>query len=168
MEWIDQYTGNPYCITTEGHHGDRRTALVKTYGDVILEYEFHAESKCADAEGSPSDQQTLGLLQRRHVHIDVIKYIGKESNSLEEVDAGLIHEEQGAYTEYPDPARDEWQVVILPALQKLPLPMLVKESGLTERALQKIRSGRRPHAKNQAFLMALVKRLQFEGRLVEL
>jgi hypothetical protein len=55
MEWIDQYTGNCYRITTEGSHGDRRTALVKTYGDVILEYEFHAESKCADAEGNPSD-----------------------------------------------------------------------------------------------------------------
>ena len=34
--------------------------------------------------------------------------IGKESNSLENVDAGLVHSEKNAYTEYIDPKRDEW------------------------------------------------------------
>ena len=90
----------------------------------------------------------------------------KESNSYEEVDEGLIHSEQGVYTEYPDPSRDEWVVEILPALQKLPLPILVKESGLTEKALQKIRAGRRPHPNNQAMLTALVRRLQLEEKFV--
>jgi len=75
-------------------HGNRHTARVKTYGDVLREYEFHAESKCADAHGQPSGKQTIGLLQRRHVRIGEIKYIGKESNSLEEVEAGLIHAAQ--------------------------------------------------------------------------
>ena len=46
-------------------------------------------------------------MQRRHIRIDQIKYIGKESNSLEEVDAGLVHSEQNVYTEFPDPRRDE-------------------------------------------------------------
>ena len=41
MPWIDQYTGNSYRITTAGHSGTRRTARVKTYGDVLREYEFH-------------------------------------------------------------------------------------------------------------------------------
>jgi hypothetical protein len=41
------------------------------------------------------------------VGIDQIKYIGKESNSLEEVESGLVHLEQNFYTEYPDPRRDE-------------------------------------------------------------
>jgi hypothetical protein len=98
------------------------------------------------------------LLQRRHIHIHVIRFIGKESNSLEDVDAGLIHSEHGVYTEYSDPARDEWQLEILPALQKLPLRALVKESGLTERALQKIRAGRRPHPKNQELLAEIVRK----------
>jgi hypothetical protein len=165
-EWIDQYSGKHYFITTAGYHGDRRTARVKTYGDVILEYEYHAEAKCADAEELPSDQQTIGLLQRRHVHIEFIRPIGKESNSLEEVDAGLIHEEVGAYTEYTDPARDEWQLKTLPVVKTLPLPMLVKETGLSERALQKIRAGRRPHPKNQELLTRIVRRFQSEGKLV--
>jgi hypothetical protein len=71
-----------------------QVARVKTYGDVLLEYEYHPESKCADSDGNICSKQTIGLLQRRHIRIDQIKYIGKKSNSLEEVDAGLVHSEQ--------------------------------------------------------------------------
>jgi hypothetical protein len=38
--WVDQYTGKLYRITTSGHHGTRGTARVKTYGDVLREYEL--------------------------------------------------------------------------------------------------------------------------------
>jgi hypothetical protein len=156
-EWIDQYTGNRCRISTDSKAGGARVARVKTYGDVIEEYKFHAESKCADAEGQPSGKQTIGHLQRRHVYIQYVRFVGKESNSLEDVHAGVIHSEDEAYTEYPDPARDEWQVKILPAIRGLPLLLLVKESGLTERALQKIRAGRRPHPKNQKRLAEIVR-----------
>ena len=117
MDWIDQYSGECYRITTVGHDSTRRTARVKTYGDVLREYEFHPESKCADAAGQPCGKQTIGLLQRRYIQIDQIRYIGKESNSLEEVDAGLIHSAQNVYTEYIDPARDEFKTKLLPALR---------------------------------------------------
>ena len=86
--WIDQYSEKEFRITTTAAHGDRHTARVKTYGDVLMEYEYHPESKCADANGNPCSKQTVGLLQRRHVRIDQVKYIGKESNSLEEVESG--------------------------------------------------------------------------------
>jgi hypothetical protein len=158
MDWIDQYSGNAYHITTTGDYGTRRTARVKTYGDVLREYEFHPESKCADADGSTCNKQTVGLLQRRHIRIDQIKYIGKESNHLEAVDAGLIHSEQNVYTEYADPRRDEWQTRILPVLKALPLSDLIRESGLSRRALLDIRAGRsRPHARNQERLTAIVR-----------
>jgi hypothetical protein len=126
MFWIDQYSGKRYRITTAGHHGSRQTARVKTYGDVIREYEFHPESKCADSNGEPCKKQTIGLLQRRHVRIDQIKYIGKESNSLEDVESNLVHSEQNVYTEYSDPRRDEWQTKIVPALKKISLSVLEK------------------------------------------
>lgn len=89
IDWIDQYTGNTHRITTGGLVGAGHMAHVKTYRDVLLEYEFHPESKCADDEGDPCGKQTVGLLQRRHVTIDHIRYIGKESNRLEDVDAGM-------------------------------------------------------------------------------
>jgi hypothetical protein len=165
--WFDQYSAENYRITTTGHHGDRRSARVKTCGDVLREYEVHPESKCADAAGKACVKPTVGLLQRRHVRIDQIMYVGKESNSLEEVDAGLVHSPENVYTIYTDPRRDEWQTKILPALKKIPLPILVRMSGLSRRTLIDIRAGRsRPHRKNQESLVSIVKNLaQLRARL---
>jgi hypothetical protein len=160
--WIDQYSGKNCGITTTGHHGDRHTARVKTYGEVLREYEIHPESKCADAAGKPCVKRTVGLLQRRHIRIEQIKYVGKESNSLEEVDAGLIHSPENVYTIYTDPRRDEWQTKILPALKKIPLPILGEMSGLSRRTLVEIRAGRsRPHRKNRERLSAIAKKFIF-------
>lgn len=36
MEWIDQYSGEQYRITTTGYHGSRQTARVKTYGAIAI------------------------------------------------------------------------------------------------------------------------------------
>lgn len=84
-QWIDQYSGKVYGITTEELHGGRNYARIKTYGDILVEYEFHPESKCADSQENVCGKQTIGLLQRRRVQANQIKYIGKESNSLEVV-----------------------------------------------------------------------------------
>lgn len=142
-------------------HGDRQTARVKTYDDVLLEYEYHQESKCADESGYICTKQTIGLLQRRHVRIEKIKCIGKESNSLEEVESGLVHSEQSAYTEYVDQRRDEWQMTILPALKQASLTRLVELSGLSRSTLIEIRAGRsRPHRKNRELLLAALRKLR--------
>jgi len=133
---------------------------VKTYGEVLREYEFHPESKCADAKGNPCGKQAIGLLQRRHVRVDQIKYIGKESNSLEEVEAGLIHSAQNVYTEYPDPRHDEWEMKIRPAMKKVSLSVLQKMTRLSRRTLIDARTGRRrPHRKNQELIVAALPKL---------
>ncbi len=158
-KWIDQYSGTPHQITTKGHHGDHTTARVKTYGEVLREYRYHPEAKCADADGNVCRKQTIGLLQRRHIRVERVRYIGKESNSLEDVDAGLIHSDHGVYTEYPDPRRDEWTMRILPILRKMPIAMLIELAGMSRRALLDMRAGRsRPHAKNHDVLAKLARR----------
>lgn len=158
--WIDQYSGRSFCITTSGNHGTRQMARVKTYADVIREYEFHPESKCADQVGGVCTKQSFGLLQRRHVRIDLIKYIGKESNRLEDVESGLIHSEQNIYTEYHDPQRDEWQTRIVPQLRKIKLAILEKESGFSRRMLIKARLGQvRPHPRNQQLLRSILRKM---------
>jgi hypothetical protein len=160
-DWIDQYTGKCYRITTTGYHGSRQTARVKTYGEVLREYEFHPESKCADAKGKPCSRQTIGLLQRRHIQVDQITPIGKESNSLEDVESGLVHSASSVYTEYPDPRRGEFQIKILPALRKIPIQLLVKLSGLSRSTLFEILAERsRPHRKNQERLASIVRKLE--------
>jgi hypothetical protein len=159
-DWIDQYTGNIFRITTDGHYGSIETVRVKTYGDVVREYEFHPESKCADQDGHISDKQTVGLLQRRHIQIDRIVYIGKESNRLEDVEAGAVHSEDAVYTEYRDPRHDVWQTKILPALKKVCLDIIVQETGLSRRAVIDLRAGRtRPHRNNQDLIISALQKL---------
>jgi hypothetical protein len=163
-EWIEQHSKKRFRITTQGHYGSRQVARVKTYGDVITEYEFHPESKCADALGNPCDRQTIGLLQRRHIKIGQIKCIGKESNSLENVEQGLVHSEQDVYTEYADPKRSEWITKVQPALMKPPLGVLIKEceTRLSRREIIELRAGRsRPHRKTQELLESILKKLGF-------
>jgi hypothetical protein len=96
----------------------------------------------------------------RHVRIEQIKCVGKESNSLEEVESGLIHSEQSVYTEYPDPRRDEWQVKIVPALRRIPLSILEQKSGLSRRMLIYARAGRRmPQLTNRERIAAILRKL---------
>jgi hypothetical protein len=165
-ERINEYDkeGKTYGIRTWGHSGDRNFARVKTYGEVIQEYEFHPEAKCADANGKPCEKHTTGFLQRRHVRIDQFKFIGKESNSLENVESGLEHSEQNVYTEYVDPKRDEWTTKIFPALRKARLKVLVQECGrkFSRSGLIKLQAGgikTKPHRKTQQLLLAILKGL---------
>jgi len=133
---------------------------VKTYGEVLREYEFHLGAKNADAKGKPSGKQTIGLLQRRHVRVERIIYIGRESNQLEEIEAGLIHSPESVYTEYPDPNRDEWQTRILPVLKNIPIAALMKVSGRSRSMLRRALAGlSRPRKRNRQLLKSILQRL---------
>jgi hypothetical protein len=158
--WFVEYSGEEYGITTSRPTGDRYTAWVKTYGEVIEEYEFHAESKCADLLGNECGKDTRGLLQRRRVKIDEIKYIGKESNSLEQVEAGMVHDRQNVYTEYEDPKRSAWATKTLPAIKRTKPAFLINSCRefLSSRALRDIRAGRStPHRRNREKLETVIK-----------
>ena len=117
----------------------------------MLEYEFHPEAKCADADGNACEKQTVRLLQRRKIQISAIKYIGKESNLLEDVEAGIIHSADNVYTEYVDKRRDEWEIIIRPALKRIPLSVLQKLSGLSRRTWIDAKTGRsRPYPRKSS------------------
>jgi hypothetical protein len=80
--------------------------------------------------------------------------IGKESNRLEEVQAGLIHSADGVYTEYVDPRREEWRR----AATALSLKRWERESGKSRRILIDARRGRRrPHPRHQALLVRIAR-----------
>jgi hypothetical protein len=133
---------------------------VKTYGDVLREYEFHPGSKSADAKGKPSGRQTIGLFQRRHIRVGQIIYIGKESNNLEEIESGIVHSAQAVYTEYPDPRRDEWQTKVIPALKKLPIAAVMKLTGKSRSMLTRALAGHsRPRLRNRQLLASIVHKL---------
>jgi hypothetical protein len=104
------------------------------------------------------------LLYRRHIRVGQIVFVGKEANKLEEVDAALIHSAESVYTVYQDPARDSWERIIRPKLDKIPLSALMKETGLSRRMLIKARKGQvRPHARNQTLINNAVSKF-FAGK----
>jgi hypothetical protein len=118
------------------------------------------EVKGADATRKSCGKQTVGLLQRRHISIGSVTPIGKESNSLEDVQAGLVHDKANVYTTYPDPHRSVWATKILPTMKQVPLAALEAacQGRLSRRALIDIRAGRStPHRKNQEFLASVVR-----------
>ncbi len=154
LPWIDQYSEKRYNVSTTVEP-TRFLARVQSYADVLEAYESHPEAKCSDARGEPCSEQTRGLLSRRHVTLGKLHFIGKESNKLEEVEEGAISD---AYTEYPDSRRDEWAAEILPQLKAMPMRELMERSGLSRRALQLIRAGRRPSVQNQQRLKSTLAR----------
>ena len=95
--------------------------------------------------------------------IDCIRYIGKESNRLEDVGAGLVHSVEEVYSEYCDPSRDEWTTKIVPILKTLPLAVAKKETGLSQRALIRLRMEQsRPHWKTRELIVRILRKLGLE------
>jgi len=51
MDWIDQYTGKHYRITTAGDYFTAQTARVKTYGEVLRASTNTIPRRSAQTEG---------------------------------------------------------------------------------------------------------------------
>jgi len=138
MDWVDVYSGTPYRISTS--RADQFTARVASYRDVLTAYEHHPEPKSAAADGAPSSQQTVGLLARRHVHVIGVVYIGKESNSLEAVEAGLVHDAAQVMSVFDSGTRisDEDLIQALKSVTRKEAALLL---GVTERTVARLRNG---------------------------
>ncbi len=143
LPWTDRSSGVRYPIAT-GERGDGEgVARVKTYRDVLREFRGHPEAKSAGTDGRPCGRGTVGLLRRRGVQTmpEPLAYVGKESNRLEEVEAGLGHDPDDVYTEYADVTRDPWQSLVLPVLKHIPAKQLVEETGLAMSTVKATRNG---------------------------
>ena len=66
----------------------------------------------------------------RPLKLRAFRYIGKESNALEDVEAGLIQSAESVYTEYCDPRRGEWATKLLPLLKQMPLSVRTRTSKI--------------------------------------
>lgn len=120
---------------------------------MLQEYEFHPEAKCADANGEPCGRQSKGQLTRRHVLIDNLRFIGKESNRLEEVEDGGFPDSGDVFTEYPDPQRDEWETKWRPMLESISARDLAK-LGIARATVYAVRKGRGPFGSTRMKIIA--------------
>ena len=123
LEYVDASTGlgDSYCITTEdlpGHIQALSDAPVRvmTWRDVTEAFDVHPEVKYCDSEGKRCSADTIGILQRHHIKIGYVSYIGKESNRLTEKDEPLP---DLAPYEVPDygSGRDDVRELVIPILR---------------------------------------------------
>jgi len=102
MHWIDQYSGKKFRTTRENNLQQSSHRAGKNLWRYFTEYKHHPESKWADEY-----METCATDRPRNYSIgDMFEsatslFIGKESNMLEEVDAGLILSTESVYTTYP-------------------------------------------------------------------
>jgi hypothetical protein len=157
LEYRNRFDGRAVRVTTlpDGSAGAVR---VKTYGDVIDEYGRHPEAKSGDAHGEPCTRATVGVLTRLHVRATRVRHIGKESNHLEEIEAGGFRTVEDPVPQYIDELGD-WNAA-LPVLrglrEQLGAAPLCQHSGLKERALRyALNGGRVPRASARRALLAL-------------
>jgi hypothetical protein len=129
---------------------------VQTYRDVLEDFRYHPEAKSGGPGGRRCGWQTVGLLQRRVVRSipELTTHVGKESNRLEEVEAGLEHDPDEVWTEYRDPGRDPWETLVLPVLKQVPAKQLAEATGLAVSTVKAARNGRtHPHGRNRQALI---------------
>ena len=77
-------------------------------------YAVHAELKSIGPDGFVCGRRTRGLLGRRELRACLIRYIGKETNLLDEVLAGVRHDPEEVLSEYEDTRRDPWTSLVAP------------------------------------------------------
>ncbi len=150
--------------------GGAGVARVQTYRDVLEDLLYHPKVKSAGPDGRPCYRQTVGLLRRRVMRSisELTMYVGKESNWLEDVVAGIEHSPDEAWTEYRDAERDPWKTLVLPVLKLIPAQRLADETGLTISTVKAARKGHTsPHGRNRQALILAAARFACE-RLREL
>ena len=139
LSWFDRYSGKTYRVTV-GDDVSEGVVRIKTYGDVVAEYRVHPEHKSLAPDGQPCLRTTIGLLQRRPVTAIRPVYVGKESNRLEEVQHGLIEDEDEVMTEYRDTANDPFVRFVVPVLRTMPVRS-AEVLGISARTFKRARAG---------------------------
>jgi hypothetical protein len=68
-------------------------------------------------------------------------HVGKESNRLEEVEAGLIHDPDEVHTEYVGAQHDPLWEALVAVLKAIPRSWLMRETGLARSTITALRNG---------------------------
>jgi hypothetical protein len=156
LPWTNLYdeTGKGYTLHTGSTlYAVPDTVRAKTYADVLRDYRLHPESKSLAPDGTVCTGSTTGFLRRRPVTAVYLTHVGKESNRLEEVEAGLVHDPDEVYTAYLDPEQGPWQTLVVPVLRRMPRSLITKRTGLARSSITAIRNGHTiPHPQTREAL----------------
>jgi transcriptional regulator with XRE-family HTH domain len=74
---------------------------------------------------------------------ELVTYIGKESNDLEEAAAGVTGLKE-ILNEYPDPERDSWRKLFLPGIGRIGIDEVAERAGVDRSTVRRWLSGTQP------------------------
>jgi hypothetical protein len=114
---------------------------LRTYRHVLLEYRRRPEYKTNGPDGQRCGRDTAGLLQRRTVHVAWLHHIGKETNRLDDNNAGLIGNLDEKLADYDSP-QDALTELVMPALTSVTARELARRTGVDHSTLSRIRAGK--------------------------
>ena len=158
--WRNLYEpdGHSYRVSTTPHdalNGPRPSTVadVMTYRTLLHRYRQHPESKYADDGGKPCAGNTRGLLHRCNVSPQRIAIIGKETNELDDVNAGLY----GTLDEVKNTYRtiDVELAEALAVTAHLSGRQLAQMLGVDRRTVDRIRNGATPRENLRRRLLAV-------------
>jgi hypothetical protein len=165
MPWTDIYSDREYGITTNPIFAPG-LVRVKSYRDVIESYRYRPEYKSNASGGSPCTRTTVGLLERRVIVAGDVIHVGKESNRLGDVEAGLLHDWADIISSYENPER--WKSEIVPRLRVFPRNVLAQELGISPRQVSALLNGHaQPSLRTRKAVARLLARLSgtdYEGQ----
>lgn len=111
---------------------------LKTYAQCLAQYHLHPEDKFHNA-----DYLDRGIVQRRHIQVEAIKYIGKEANRWEEqLYLGENPEAQIEYGVSPE-LKERIRGTTLNLCRSFGLAKLARQAGLSVGDVSDILSGKR-------------------------
>lgn len=159
--WINRYSGRRYQITTEPSLGVVREGhvTVKSYRDVVLQYARHPEEKSLDESGRAGSSAS-GLLHRRPVRAAFPIHIGKESNAIEEVAAGLVAQRDEAFAEYEDLEALTFTNLVAPVLSAIGVREVARAAQVSPASVSyAIRGEKSPRPQRRSLLTSVAKRI---------
>ncbi|WP_165960886.1 DNA polymerase [Actinocrispum wychmicini] len=163
-EWINKYDPNgPRYTITGGNIEDDMwgnapdVVKVVTYREVLADYSIHPEAKFADAHGEPCGPYTRGRLYRLHVRLGGIDFIGKESNKVDDVQAGLIDAADLQMIATPGDIKwDQMRDAIFLVLSRYTTTENARLAGISRTEYHRLQSGKtRPHPQTRNALVTM-------------
>jgi hypothetical protein len=169
MPWVNRYSKKQYQLTEEPFQGFVRPGVVRprTYRDILSDYLANPEPKSVAPDGGLCAADTAGLLDRRPVRLATLSHIGKESNQLEDVQAGLVEGLDEVVSQYDDFYGRVFAPLALPVLQRLGVRETARRADLAPATVSvALRQGSRPRPSHVQRLVA-VAATEASGRLRE-
>jgi hypothetical protein len=141
LDWLDVHSRGRFGVVT-GFNPDPSKACLRSHQEVLSLYRVHPEPKSAAPNGTPCDRATQGLLKRRHLRVVAVELIGKESNRMEDVQNGLVHDWDEVVESFGFASESWWEREVLPKLREAKARDLAKAAGVSVRHIKAIRNGR--------------------------